>query len=86
MFAASCANVGRISDVVSPEKVDKRSLKKLPAHSTSKYKIKVATVDSLARKKKNLMVVVDKQFSELSSCMKIKDGGKAARRVPVAAS
>lgn len=76
---AACANVGRVADVIDPQKVAKPELSSLPVITTPKYIFRVSIVESLIDKRKYIIAEVDDQFSEFEECAKVSDGGKEAR-------
>lgn len=84
IISVSCANVGKVTKVVSPKKVNKESLKSLPKFTTPKHKLTVSTVNSLRNKREVVKAEADKQFDKFTDCMVITDGGRLARSVPIA--
>jgi hypothetical protein len=76
----SCANVGRVSTVIDPKRVEKEDLKSLPHVTTPVYKFKVSTVKALSDKRKKIVDEVDEQFAEFSRCMNVTDNGARARQ------
>lgn len=75
----SCANVGRVSTVIDPKRVEKEDLKSIPHLTTPTYKFKVSSVKSLSEKTGKIISEVDEQFTEFSRCMDIRDKGAKAR-------
>jgi hypothetical protein len=75
----SCVNVGYVSTVISPLKVDERDLQSLKESITPEYRFRVSVNPQLSDKKEKIISHVDTQFREFSRCMRITDTGARAR-------
>ncbi len=76
----SCANVLAVSTLISPNKVDKESLKNLPEVITPRYHLRVSLIPPLSKKTTKIVTIVDNKFSEFSRCMEITDDGEKVRQ------
>lgn len=76
MLAASCANMGQITDVMLPAALSKQGLKTLAYETTPEYGFKVGAADGVEAGKAGIIENVDIQFSEFSRCFGIDDNGK----------
>ncbi len=84
LLLTSCANMGRITEIVDPEEVNRENLKNLPYETTPEYGLKVGMTRKVPGDKGAILRNVDGQFTEFSDCYGIKDGGKQARQYLVA--
>lgn len=84
LITASCANMGRITQIMKPEELSKESLKNMPYESTPAYGFRVGITPSVPAESEVILDNVDRQFSEFSACFGITDGGKLAGEYPVA--
>lgn len=82
-FMYSCANTGRITEVINPKDINKEKLEDLPHTYTPKYKFRVATISKFKSKMKEFVNDIDKKFEEYSKCEKIKDKGFRARKYKI---
>ena len=80
----SCANFGRWTQTIDPEEVSKDDLKDLPYELSPEYKFRVSIAKNVPSDNLKLLNNVDRQFGEFSSCFKIKDNGKVARKYLIA--
>ena len=77
LTAASCANVGRFTDIMNPEELSKEELRKLPYETTPGYRFMVAVEPGAAPGGgEGLLEDIDARFTEFSRCFGITDGGK----------
>lgn len=84
LVVASCANIGRFGQVMSPEELSKDELKKLPTETTPEYGFRVGMEINVPDRKDEILRNVDNQFTEFSDCFRITDGGEEARRYMIA--
>ena len=82
--AVSCANLGRMNQVINPEQVNKRDLSRYDYEVTPEYDFRVTTVKELSGKQGKIITNVDKQFTEFSKCFGINDNGAVARKYLIA--
>lgn len=80
LSSASCANMGRWTQTIDPEEVNKENLKDIPYDVTPEYDFRVSVSKNVPSNKKKIMGIVDKQFTEFSRCFDIQDGGAEARK------
>ena len=83
-FIYSCANTGKITQVINPKSVNKDKLEQLPHVYTPKHKFKVSTVSKFKSKLKKIVEDVDKKFDSFSKCENIKDKGLKAKKYKIA--
>ena len=76
--------MGRWTQALNPEEVNKDDLKNLSYEVTSEHEFKVSVSKKVPSNKKDILLNVDRQFTEFSSCYDIKDNGKEARKYPLA--
>lgn len=76
LAAASCANMGRFTDIMNPEELSKEELRKLPYAATPGYRFMVAVEPGAAPGGEGLLEDIDARFTEFSGCFGITDGGK----------
>jgi hypothetical protein len=78
LAAASCANMGRFTDIMNPEELSKEELQKLPYETTPGYRFMVAVEPGSAPggEEFSLLEDIDVRFTEFSECFGITDGGK----------
>jgi len=84
LASISCANIGRINQVIDPEEVNKKELNRYSYKVTPEYKLRVTTVKELSGKQGKILTNVDKQFTEFSNCFGINDNGAVARKYLIA--
>ena len=75
LTAASCANMGRFTDIME---LSKEELRKLPYETTPGYRFMVAAAPNAAPGEEELSLLedIDVRFTEFSECFGITDGGK----------
>jgi hypothetical protein len=76
LTAASCANMGRFTDIMNPEELSKEELGKLPYETTPGYRFMVGVAPDAAPGGEELLENIDVRFTEFSRCFGITDGGK----------
>lgn len=84
LITASCANIGRINQIMSPEELSKENLKNMPYERTPEYGFRVGITGNLATERIEILDNVDQQFSEFSTCFDIGDGGEKAGKYLIA--
>lgn len=84
LFTASCANMGRWTQTIDPEEVNKDDLKDIPYEVTPEYEFKVSIANNVPSNKKNILLNIDRQFTEFSRCYDLKDNGREARKYMIA--
>ena len=77
LTAASCANMGRITQVMIPEPLSKEELSGMSYATTPLYGFKLAVSESVDYEGGDIASDVDTQFTEFSECFGIKDRGAA---------
>lgn len=84
LMLTSCANMGRITEIMDPEEVNRENLKSLPSETTPEYGLRVGITRKVPGDERTILGNVDRQFTEFSDCYDIKDGGKRAREYLIA--
>lgn len=79
-FSTSCANMGRWTQTIDPERVNKENLKDIPYETTPEYDFRVSISKKVPSSYKKLIPKIDRQFTEFSRCFDIQDGGAEARK------
>lgn len=83
-LAASCANIGRWTQVLDPEEVTKSDLLNMPYELTPEYEFKVSVSKEVFANDTEIRNSIDAQFTEFSECFDIKDNGGEARKYMIA--
>lgn len=83
-LTASCANMGRSTQVLDPEEVSKENLKDMPYDLTPEYGFKVSASKKVSASRNKILNNVDRQYSAFSECFEIKDNGREAREYLIA--
>lgn len=84
LITVSCANIGRITQIMHPEELNKENLRNMSYESTPEYGFRVGIAGNLAADRIAILDNVDQQFYQFSSCFNITDGGEKAGRYPIA--
>lgn len=84
LLFTSCANIGRITEIVDPEEVNRENLTNLPYQTSPEYGFKVGITRKVPGETGSILRNVDLQFTEFSGCYDIKDGGKDAGQYLIA--
>ncbi len=78
LITVSCANMGRITQIMNPEELSKDNLKNLPYETTPEYGFKVGIARNVPSDRTTILENIDEQFTEFSGCFDIRDGGQKA--------
>lgn len=76
LTAASCANMGRFTDIMNPEELSREELRKLPYETTPRYGFMVGAAPNAAPENDGLLEEIDVRFTAFSECFGISDDGK----------
>ena len=84
LFTANCTNIGRGTQTINPEEVNKDDLKNIPYEVTPEYEFKVSVAKNVPSNKNNILLNIDRQFTEFSRCYDLEDNGGEARKYMIA--
>jgi len=76
--------MGRWTQTLNPEEVSKDELKNLPYDVTPEHAFRVSLSKKVPSNKKNILLNVDRQFTEFSRCYDLGDNGQEAKKYLIA--